>query len=190
MGRLSHRVAAGMRSPRRAWLVFESRGHEVVQFDGPLLELITEGALRFDQRLAEPRPGRARHRSSTRARFLARLRVDDQSGGIGDALLDQRNVAGIGNAWKAEGCWGRRSTRGVRSVRLGCRGASGNRGASARGCSSRLATATRAAGRRVFRRRAALPAVWVADPQSGAGPGHDNRTTFWCPGCHVDTTVG
>src|ERR1700759_2025448 len=39
------------------------------------------------------------------ARFLARLRSDDQTRAIGDALLDQRNIAGIGNAWKAEGCW-------------------------------------------------------------------------------------
>src|SRR5215475_12161779 len=31
------------RAPRRAWLVLRSRGHEVVQFDGPVLELLTEG---------------------------------------------------------------------------------------------------------------------------------------------------
>ena len=41
----------------------------------------------------------------TSTRFLARLRADDPTRGIGDALLDQRNVAGIGNIWKAEGCW-------------------------------------------------------------------------------------
>ena len=40
------------RSPRRAWLVLERAGSEVVQFDGPLLELMTEGRTRFDQRLA------------------------------------------------------------------------------------------------------------------------------------------
>src|SRR3712207_3520448 len=40
------------RSPRRAWLVVHSRGHDVVQFDGPVLELITESRRRFDQRLA------------------------------------------------------------------------------------------------------------------------------------------
>src|SRR6185436_18515257 len=39
-------------------------------------------------------------------RFLARLRADDPTRGIGDALLDQRIVAGLGNIWKAEGCWG------------------------------------------------------------------------------------
>ena len=38
-------------------------------------------------------------------RFLALLRDDDQERGIGDALLDQRNLAGIGNVWKSEGCF-------------------------------------------------------------------------------------
>ena len=40
------------RSPRRAWLVIRNRGHAVVQFDGPVLELMTESRTRFDQRLA------------------------------------------------------------------------------------------------------------------------------------------
>src|ERR1700743_2815714 len=35
------------RSPRRAWLVLERSGHQVVQFDGPVLELVTEGRTRF-----------------------------------------------------------------------------------------------------------------------------------------------
>ncbi len=40
------------RSPRRAWLVIRTPEHEVVQFDGPVLELMTESRTRFDQRLA------------------------------------------------------------------------------------------------------------------------------------------
>ena len=40
------------RSPRRAWLVLRARGHEVVQFDGPLLELQTASRARLDQRVA------------------------------------------------------------------------------------------------------------------------------------------
>lgn len=39
------------------------------------------------------------------ARFLRRLRDDDPTRTIGDALLDQNVVAGIGNVWKSEGCW-------------------------------------------------------------------------------------
>src|SRR5439155_13362427 len=40
------------RSGRRAWLILRSRGHDVVQFDGPVLELLTEQRVRFDQRLS------------------------------------------------------------------------------------------------------------------------------------------
>src|ERR1044072_4176164 len=40
------------RSPRRAWLVIRTPDHEVVQFDGPVLELVTDSRTRFDQQLA------------------------------------------------------------------------------------------------------------------------------------------
>src|ERR1700733_4982559 len=40
------------RAARRAWLVLERGGHQVVQFDGPVLELMTGSRTRFDQRLA------------------------------------------------------------------------------------------------------------------------------------------
>ena len=59
------------RAPRRAWLVIRARGHEVVEFDGPVLELMTgrPHALRPAARGA--RPGRAGRARSTRDRFLA-----------------------------------------------------------------------------------------------------------------------
>src|SRR5690349_2779684 len=40
------------RSPRRAWLTLTTEVGLVVQFDGPLLELLTESRTRFDRRLA------------------------------------------------------------------------------------------------------------------------------------------
>src|SRR3954452_25430965 len=39
-------------APFRAWLVIRTDAREVVQFDGPRLELMTEGRTRFDKRLA------------------------------------------------------------------------------------------------------------------------------------------
>ena len=36
------------RSQRRAWIVLRRGDAEVVEFDGPLLELVTEGRTRFD----------------------------------------------------------------------------------------------------------------------------------------------
>jgi endonuclease-8 len=92
------------RSPRRAWLVIRTEQHEVVEFDGPVLELMTDSRTRFDRRLATLGPDVLAADFDER-RFLELLRGDDQTRGIGDALLDQRNVAGIGNMWKAEGCF-------------------------------------------------------------------------------------
>ena len=78
--------------------------HSVVEFDGPLLELMTEGRTRFDQRLAALGPDVLADEFDADG-FVRRLRSDDQTRPVGDALLDQRNLAGIGNIWKAEGCW-------------------------------------------------------------------------------------
>src|SRR5580692_7570248 len=40
------------RAPHRAWLVIEAAGFSVVEFDGPVLELLRESRTRFDRRLA------------------------------------------------------------------------------------------------------------------------------------------
>src|SRR3954467_331697 len=92
------------RGAHRAWLVIKTDDHDVVQFDGPVLELMTDGRSRFDQRLAALGPDVLAEDFDVDL-FLRRLREDDQTRAFGDALLDQRNVAGIGNIWKAEGCF-------------------------------------------------------------------------------------
>ena len=91
------------RSQRRAWLILRTAEHEVVQFDGPVLELMTDGRARSDARLAGLGPDIV-DEDFDEADYLRRLRDDDPTRGIGDALLDQRNVAGMGNIWKSEGC--------------------------------------------------------------------------------------
>jgi endonuclease VIII len=90
------------RSPRRAWLVLRAAGHEVVQFDGPVLELMTESRTRLDQRIAGLGPDVLAERFDGE-RFLRRLREDDPTRPIGDALLDQRTIAGLGTIWRSEG---------------------------------------------------------------------------------------
>ena len=105
------------RSPRRAWLVLRADGHEVVQFDGPVLELLTAARARSDQRLSGLGPDILAEQFDAQ-RFLRRLREDDPTRPIGDALLDQRTLAGIGNLWKAEACFaaGHRPLAAVRRV--------------------------------------------------------------------------
>ena len=169
------------RSARRAWIVFRAGDQEVVEFDGPLLELMTEGRTRFDQRLAALGPDVLADEFDF-DRYLGRMRSDDPTRPLGDALLDQRNVAGIGNIWKAEGCWeaGLDPWRRLGSVADG-----------------ELVAVIEATRPRMMRsatvgHRAIRPQVYGLAgrpcPRSGArivarGQGDANRTTYWCPGC-------
>jgi endonuclease VIII len=92
------------RASHKAWLVMRAGEWEVVQFDGPLLELVSDLRLRSDRRLATLGPD-VFGDSFDPATFLAHLRRDDPGRPIGDALLDQRIVAGLGNVWKSEACF-------------------------------------------------------------------------------------
>jgi endonuclease VIII len=170
------------RSARRAWLVIRTDEHEVIEFDGPVLELMTESRTRFDRRLAALGPDLLAADFDDR-RFLRRLREDDQSRGIGDALLDQRNVAGIGNLWKAEGCFlaGIDPWRPLRDVT--------DDEALAVVRAVRPLMLESADGRRQGSRwvydRAGLPCRRCGTSIRARGQGDDNRTTFWCPACQA-----
>jgi endonuclease-8 len=169
------------RSPSRAWLVLHAAGHEVVEFDGPVLELLTEGRTRFDQRLAPLGPDVLAEQFDA-DRFLARLRADDPTRPIGDALLDQRTVAGIGNIWKAEGCWeaGVDPWRPVRSV------SDGEAVAIIEGMRPRMQRSAREGprtiGPRVYK-RVGRPCPRCGGSITARAQGDANRTTYWCPGC-------
>ncbi|HEV2076109.1 MAG TPA: DNA-formamidopyrimidine glycosylase family protein, partial [Thermoleophilaceae bacterium] len=184
------------RSPRRAWLVVRTDSHEVVQFDGPVLELMTESRTRFDQRLAGLGPDLLRDDFDER-QFVRRLREDDQTRGIGDALLDQRNVAGIGNIWKSEAChlagldpWrpvGRTSDEEARAVVRAVRPLM--RRSAERG--GRIVTfeperpARGSEGRTMVYDRVGLPCRRCGTLIRARGQGDDNRTTYWCPACQL-----
>ncbi len=169
------------RSPRRAWIVLRSAGHEVVQFDGPLLELMTEGRTRFDQRLAALGPD-VLAEEFDHARFLVRLRGDDQTRFIGDALLDQRNVAGIGNIWKAEGCW----EAAIDPWRRVSEVTDHEAGAIIDAVRPRMMRSA-TLGHRAIRARiygsAGRPCPRCGTAIVARGQGDANRTTYWCPGC-------
>ncbi|MGI8429341.1 MAG: Fpg/Nei family DNA glycosylase [Solirubrobacteraceae bacterium] len=168
-------------SPARAWIVIRSENHEVVQFNGPILELITAGRRRFDQRFAALGPDVLAAQFESR-RFLKLLRRDDPALAIGVALLDQHKVAGIGNIWRAEGCW----EAGINP----CRAVSSVSDAEAlriidavRPRMSRSAElGPRAIAPRVYR-RAGRPCPRCGDRIRAGGQGDQNRTAYWCPSC-------
>jgi len=168
------------RSPRRAWLVIRTDAGEVVQFDGPVLELMTDSRTRFDQRLAALGPDVLADEFDERT-FLRRLREDDPTRGIGDALLDQRTVAGIGNLWKAEACfaagldpWRRTAEVGDEEALAVVRAA---RGAMQQSVENGLRVKS------AVYDRAGRPCPLCSTLVRARGQGEDNRTTFWCPRC-------
>ena len=169
------------RSPRRAWLVLRSAGHDVVQFDGPVLELMTDSRARIDQRLATLGPDVLADDFDA-PRFLRRLREDDPTRGIGDALLDQTTIAGIGNLWKAEGCW----EAGIDPWRPAGQVSDDEALAVVAAVRPRMResaeTGHTSRGPVVYD-RAGRPCPRCGEHIRARGQGDGNRTTFWCPSC-------
>jgi endonuclease VIII len=169
------------RARRRAWLVLRYGGWEVVEFDGPVLELMPDARTRSDPRLATLGPDVLGEHFDTDA-FLARLRADDPARAIGDALLNQRTVAGIGNVWKAECCFacGVDPWRAPADVSdedaLALIGFAREhmRVSASDGFSARPRAVYGRAGQPCWRCGAVI---------RSRGQGENNRVTYWCPGC-------
>jgi endonuclease VIII len=170
------------RSARRAWLVIRTEDHEVVEFDGPVLELMTDSRTRFDRRLATLGPDLLAVDFDER-RYLASLRRDSPARAVGDALLDQRLVSGIGNMWKAEGCF----MAGVDPWRPLAEVSDDELLAVVRAVRPPMLAS--AGGARPPRRwvydRAGLPCRRCGTPIEARGQGDDNRTAYWCPACQA-----
>jgi endonuclease-8 len=156
----------------RPWLVLRGDRHEGVLWNGPVLELSGDVVRRLGPDILDLPPDLDA--------VVANLRRTDQHRELGDALVDQRLVSGIGNLWKAEALWEVRlspwSTLGALSdhdLRAAAEAAARLMQASVAGTRS---------GRRVYRRHVC--------PRCGGriasrGQGDANRTTYWCPACQA-----
>jgi endonuclease-8 len=179
--RVYRRGERSRRSTRRAWLVLRTSEHEVVQFDGPVLELLTDGRARSDPRLAALGPDILAEEFDEAA-YLRRLRAEDPTRGIGDALLDQRTIAGIGNLWKAEACW----DAGIDPWRALQEVDDAEVLAVVEAARARMGSAAlrghRDRDHRVYG-RAGLPCRRCGGRIRARGQGDDDRRTYWCPAC-------
>jgi endonuclease VIII len=174
---------AGAPLPPTAWLMLRRGDKEVVQLKGPVLELMTESRTRFDQRIAGLGPDILAPELDE-AKFLRRLREDDPTRGIGDALLDQRTIAGIGNLWKSEGCFAAaidpwRPTGEVTDAEAL---------AIVHELRPRMQASATDGRQDVWRQvynAAGRPCPRCGPPTliKGRGQGDSNRPTFWCPSC-------
>jgi endonuclease-8 len=162
-----------------AWVVLSANGVEAAQFGGSRLDLRTEGELRSDPRLASLGPDLLDPAFETSA-GVAALRGASRDRAVGEVLLDQTVVAGVGNVYKSEGCFaagidpwralGDLEDADLERVVHGLHGL------------MRTGVERGRPPRQVYR-RAGLPCTRCGTPVRSRGQGDANRTTYWCPGC-------
>jgi endonuclease VIII len=161
------------------WLVLRGREWEASQWNGPVLAI---GATR----VRDLGPDVLAPEVETAA-IVARLRRVDSSQLVGEALVDQRLVAGIGNMWLAEMLWHARISPWARL------GEVPDEGLSAALHWVRQQMAASVAGRRPSRavyRRAGRSCPWCGDVIRSRGLGDANRTAYWCPTCQASEAEG
>lgn len=154
------------------WLVLRAGDWQAVQRNGPVLELGTKRLVHLGPDIMADPPALDA--------MLERFRRADQSRELGEALLDQSLVAGIGNKWKAEALFEVSTSPWLRLNEL-----SDAELTEALGAASRLMRAGRR-GNFVYR-RAARPCrrcgtAIVSHPQ-----GEHARMAYWCPSCQAGT---
>jgi endonuclease VIII len=182
-GKWRVRDRATFAPPRNTWLLIRRDEMLVAQINGPVLELMTDSRTRLDQRIAGLGPDILAPELDERA-FIRRLRADDPTRPIGDALLDQRIIAGIGNLWKAEGCfearidpWRRTGDVSDEEALAIVHATRPRMQESARGgMQERFKVVYGTAGR-------PCPRCGSLSNIRSRGQWEDNRTTYWCPRC-------
>jgi endonuclease-8 len=159
------------------WLILAGREREAVLWNGPVLELTARGTRRLGPDILRVPPDLAA--------MVANLRREHPSRELGDALLDQRLVAGIGNVWKAESLW-----RAQLSPWLLLGDATDDELERVLREAARLMRASLEGGRgeRAVYRKAGRPCPRCREPIRSRGQGDDNRTAYWCPRCQRTET--
>ncbi|HUK93952.1 MAG TPA: DNA-formamidopyrimidine glycosylase family protein [Gaiellaceae bacterium] len=158
----------------RPWLILRSTSHEALLWNGPVLELSRTGArprrLGPDI-LADPPELEA---------MTANLRREHPARELGDSLLDQHLVSGIGNVWRAEALWHARLSP---WLRLGD-ASDDELERVLRECARLMRGSLENGGAwRAVYRRAGRPCPRCGERIRHRGQGDDNRTAYWCPAC-------
>lgn len=162
-----------------AWIAISSGAAEAVNFNGTSMRIVREAELARDPRLARLgsdilEPGLDPREAA------AGLRGAGPGTELGDALLDQTLLAGIGNIFKSEGCFAAGLDPWRRIGDLS--GAELGRVAAA---TRELMLAAVESGRQPARvyRRSGRPCPRCRVPIRSRAQGDEARITYWCPGC-------
>ena len=169
--RVLERDAAVFGTP---WLVLRGARHTGVLWNGPVLELDRGIAQRLGPDILADPPDYDE--------IVKRVRATPQTRAVGDALLDQRLVSGIGNVWKVESLWEERISpwrpltevpdTELRNVLT---------------TASRLMRARLdgVPGRRHVYRRKGHACPRCGTPIESWPQGDDARMAYWCPRCQT-----
>lgn len=162
-----------------AWIAISNGASEAVNFNGTSMRIVREAELRRDPRLARLGPDVLDPTLTDEAAAAALLRAGPQVE-LGEALLDQTLLAGIGNIFKSEACFAARIDPWRRLGEL-----STEELESAAGASRSLMLGAAESGRQPQRvhRRAGRPCPACGTPIRSRGQGDDARLTYWCPNC-------
>jgi endonuclease VIII len=171
-GRWRLRQRGGPPQRGAPWLVLRTSEWEASQWNGPVLSLADALARSLGPDLLAP--------ETEIHEVVARLRRADRSRLVGDALVDQRLIAGIGNMWLAEMLWHARVSPWTRLGNVS------DEKLSAALDWVRQAMAASVAGHRpsrVVHRCAGRGCPRCGQVIRSAGLGDANRTAYWCPRC-------
>jgi endonuclease VIII len=167
-----HVQPAGRPVLGRPWLVLRGSDWQAVQRNGPVLELGT-------RRLSRLGPDIMVTPLAT-TEMLNRFRAGDQGRELGDALLDQTLVSGIGNKWKAEALFAV-----ILSPWARLRDVSDDELEGVFQAASKLMRG--GAHRNCVYRRAGRPCPRCNTQIRSRPQGENARMAYWCPACQAGT---
>jgi endonuclease-8 len=174
-----YRTGAPWRRPRAAaWAVLQGSEHTAVQWGGPTLRVLRPEQVRRDPILARLGPDILAEELD-KAEAVAALRGGGGERELGEALLDQTLVAGIGNIFKSEGCF----AAGVSPWRPLADLDDGELEEVLAATRSLMQRAVAGRQPRSVYRRTGEPCPACGSPIRSGGQGDANRTTYWCPRC-------
>jgi endonuclease VIII len=160
--------------PGKPWLVLRGTEWQAVQWRGPVLEVGRGRVDRLGPDIMVSPPDLDG--------MIMRIRTADQDRALGEALLDQTLVAGIGNMWKAEALYlgGVKPWVSLRDVeddrlRLVLANAAGL-----------MQDSSLRRGHAVYR-RAGRPCARCGTLIRSWPQGDDARMAYWCPTCQAGT---
>jgi endonuclease VIII len=169
------------RSPSQAWISLAAEDAEAVNFGGSFMRIGRRKRLLRDPRLARLGPDILAG-DFDQAAAIARMRATKPYISLGEALLGQRLVAGIGNIFKSEGCFEARidPNRSLESL-------TDEQIAEVLEATRALMLEAVKSGRQPKRiyRRAGEPCPRCGTRIESRALGDDARTTYWCPGCQT-----